>query len=145
VVVGVFEGGKLSGAAKILDTASQHVLSDLIARGDMSGKIASTLMLHNVSNTACERVLLVGLGKLSDLDNKASLKILRSTFAALNATPAKDAILYLVDEGVGKDASWVIQQAVLTASEQAFRADGLKSKPSKAAILKRITFATLRR
>lgn len=148
VVVGVFEGGKLSSAAKILDTASKHILSDLIARGDMSGKIASTLMLHNVPNTACERVLLVGLGKLNDLDtnnsnNSASLKILRATFAALNATPAKDALLYLVDEGIGKDAAWVITQAVLTASEQAFRADRLKSKPSKAAILKRITFATL--
>ncbi len=148
VVVGVFEGGKLSSAAKILDTTSKHILSDLIARGDMSGKIASTLMLHNVPNTACERVLLVGLGKLNDLDtnnsnNSASLKILRATFAALNATPAKDALLYLVDEGIGKDAAWVITQAVLTASEQAFRADRLKSKPSKAAILKRITFATL--
>ena len=148
VVVGVFEGGKLSSAAKILDTASKHILSDLIARGDMSGKIASTLMLHNVPNIACERVLLVGLGKLNDLDtnnsnNSASLKILRATFAALNATPAKDALLYLVDEGIGKDAAWVITQAVLTASEQAFRADRLKSKPSKAAILKRITFATL--
>ena len=49
----------------------------------------------------------------------------------------------MVDEGIGKDAAWVITQAVLTASEQAFRADRLKSKPSKAAILKRITFATL--
>ena len=148
VVVGVHEGGKLSGAAKILDVASKHTLSDLIARGDMSGKVASTLMLHNVPNTACERVLLVGLGKLNDPDtnnsnNSASLKILRSAFAALNATPAKDAMLYLIDEAVGKDAAWVINQAVLTASEQAFRADKLKSKPGKAAILKRITFGTL--
>ncbi len=148
MVVGVHEGGKLSGAAKILDVASKHTLSDLIASGDMNGKIASTLMLHNVPNTACERVLLVGLGKLNDLDtnnsnNSASLKILRATFAALNATPAKDAMLYLVDEGIGKDAAWVIKQAVLTASEQAFRADKLKSKPSKSAILKRITFGIL--
>ncbi len=143
VVVGVLEGGKLSGAAKILDTASKHILSDLIARGDMSGKLASTLMLHNMPNTACERVLLVGLGKPSELDNKASLKILRATFAALNATPAKDALVYLIEGEAGKDAAWVIKQAVLTAAEMTFRADGLKSKPSKAATLKRITFATL--
>lgn len=151
VVVGVFEGGKLSSAAKILDTAAKHALRDLIARGDMSGKIATTLMLHNVPNTACERVLLVGLGKASDLDNRASLKILRAIFAALNATPAKDAVLYLFDEGVGKDAvtstssgqAWLIRQAVFIAAEQAFRADGLKSKPSKSATLKNITCATL--
>jgi leucyl aminopeptidase len=63
----------------------------------------------------------------------------------LNATPAKDAALYIVDEGVGKDAAWVIRQAVFTAAEKAFRADGMKSKPSKPATLKSITFATLER
>jgi len=49
----------------------------------------------------------------------------------------------ITDEGVGKDASWVIKQAVFAAAEQAFRADSLKSKPAKAATLKHITFATL--
>jgi leucyl aminopeptidase len=44
---------------------------------------------------------------------------------------------------VGKDAAWVIKQAVFKAAEQAFRADGMKSKPSKPATLKNITFATL--
>ena len=43
VVVGVFEGGKLSTAAQIIDKATKHALSDLIARGDMSGKSSSTL------------------------------------------------------------------------------------------------------
>jgi len=71
------------------------------------------------------------------------MDILRATFSALNGTPAKDAALYIADEGVGKKADWVIKQAVFTASEQAFRADGLKSKPSKAATLKNISFATL--
>ena len=143
VVVGVFEGGKLSAAAQILDKAAKHVLSDLIAQGDISGKTASTLLLHKLDGIAAERVLLVGLGKANGLNNKASVEILRAAFCALNSTPAKDAALYIIDEGVGKDANWLIKQAVFTAAEQAFHADGLKSKPSKAAILKSITFATL--
>ncbi len=143
VVVGVFDGGKLSAAAQVLDKAAQHALSDMIARGDMSGKAASILLLHKLPGIAAERVLLVGLGKTAELNNKITLDILRATFSALNATPAKDAALYIVDEGLGKDANWVIKQAVFTAAEQAFRADALKSKPSKAATLKGITFATL--
>ncbi|MFA5825087.1 MAG: leucyl aminopeptidase [Gallionellaceae bacterium] len=143
VVVGVFEGGKLSSAAQVLDKAAQHALSDLIARGDMSGKSASTLLLHKLHGIAAERVLLVGLGKASELNNKTSLDILRATFSALNATPAKDAALYISEESAGKDAAWVIKQAVFAASEQAFRSDDLKSKPSKAATLKHITFASL--
>ena len=151
VVVGVFDGGKLSKAAQILDKAAKNALSTLIARGDMSGKSATTLLLHKLPGIAADRVLLVGLGKASELNNKATLEILGSTFRALNCTPAKDAMLYLVDEGVGKDTAtstgsgpaWVIRQAVFTAAEQAFRADGMKSKPSKPATLKNITFATL--
>ena len=143
VVVGVFDGGKLSKAAQVLDKAAKHALSDLIARGDMSGKSASTLLLHKLPGVVAERVLLVGLGKASELNNKTSIEILSSAFKVLNATAAKDAALYISDEGVGKDGAWVIRQAVLAAAEQAFRADGLKSKPAKPATLKHITFATL--
>ncbi len=143
VVVGIYEGGKLAKAAQLLDKAAKHVLSDLIARGDMNGKSAATLLLHKLPGIAAERVLLVGLGKPGESNNKTSLEILRATFSALNGTPAKDAVLFLVDEVAGKDASWVIRQAVFAAAEQAFRADGLKSKPAKAAALKSIAFATL--
>jgi leucyl aminopeptidase len=143
VVVGVFEGGKLSQSAQVLDKAAKHALSDLIARGDMNGKSATTLLLHKLPGVASERVLLIGLGKASELNNKTSSEILHAAFVALNATAAKDAALYIVDEGVGKDTDWVIKQAVFAAAEQAFRADGMKSKPAKAAMLKHITFATL--
>jgi leucyl aminopeptidase len=143
IAVGVFEGGKLSASARAIDVAAKHALSDVIARGDMSGKASSTLLLHKLPGVAAERVLLVGLGKASELDNKTSTEILRAAFGALNATAAKDAALFIVDEGVGKDAAWVVKQAVFAAAEQAFRADGMKSKPAKAAALKHITFATL--
>jgi leucyl aminopeptidase len=143
VVVGVYEGGKLSAAAQFLDKAAKHVLSDMIAFGDMSGKCASTLLLHKLPGIAAERVLLVGLGKASELNNKNSVDILRAAFSGLNGTPAKDAALYLIDEGVGRDAAWVIRQAVFAAAESVYRADSLKSKPAKAATLKSVTFATL--
>ncbi len=143
VVVGVFDGGKLSKAGQALDKAAKHALSDLIARGDMTGKAASTLLLHKLTGITAERVLLVGLGKASELNNKISLDILSAMFKALNATPAKDAALFITDEGFGKNANWVIKQAVFTAAEQAFRADGLKSEPAKPATLKHVVFATL--
>jgi leucyl aminopeptidase len=143
MVVGVYEGGKLSPSAQILDKAAKHALSDLIARGDMSGKSATTLLLHKLPGIEAERVLLVGLGKASELNNKASVDILRATFSALNSTPAKEATLYIIDEGVGKDAAWVIRQAVFAAAESVYRADSLKSKPAKAVTLKSVTFATL--
>ena len=151
VVVGVYEDGKLSAAAQLIDKAAAYQLSNLIAHGDISGKSASTLLLHKLPGVTAERVLLVGLGKASELNSKTIVEILRATFVALSATAAKDATLYILDEGIGNDAStstssgqaWVVKQAVFAAAEQAFRADSMKSKPSKAATLKSITFATL--
>ena len=143
IVVGVFEGGKLSAAAQVIDKAAKHVLSDLIAQGDISGKTSSTLLLHKLSGVAAERVLLVGLGKANEINNKTITDTLRATFSALNNTPAKDATLYILDDSAGNNAAWAIKQAVFIAAEQAFRADGLKSKPAKAATLKNITFATI--
>ncbi|HET7831425.1 MAG TPA: leucyl aminopeptidase [Gallionella sp.] len=143
VVVGVFDDGKLSKAAQTLDKAAQHALSDVIAQGDMTGKSASTLLLHKVPGVTTERVLLVGLGKASELNHKTTVEILGATFKALHGTPAKDAALFITDDGVGKDAAWVLRQAVIIASDGAYRSDRLKSKPAKAATLKHVTFATL--
>ncbi len=142
LVVGVFEGGKLSAAAQALDKAAKHYLSDVIAHGDMAGKTSSTLLLQKIPGTAAERVLLVGLGKPGELNSKATVEILRAAFGALNATPAKDTALYLIDDSIGLDSAWVIKQAVLAASESIYRSDSMKSKPSKAAALKNITFAS---
>ena len=143
VVVGVFENGKLSKSAQILDTAAQNVLSDLIARGEISGKVASTLLLQKLAGVAAERVLLVGLGKASDLNNRTRVEILRATFKALQNTPAKEASFFITDESFGKDSAWLIKQAIFSAAENEFRADALKSKPTKAATLKQLNFADL--
>ena len=143
LVVGVYEGGKLTAAAQLLNKAAKNAFGELVARGDMVGKPASTLLLHKLPGIAAERVLLVGLGKASEINSKTCIDILRATFSKLLDTPAKDAVLYLIDEGLGKDSAWVIRQAVFAADEQAYRPDGMKSKPAKAASLKSVTFATL--
>jgi leucyl aminopeptidase len=143
VIAGVFESGKLSKAAQILDRAAGHRLSDIVAHGDMNGKAASTLLLHKLSGIAAERVLLVGLGKHGEQSSKASIEILRATFSALNGTSAKDAAIYLTDDEIGKDAAWVVKQAVLVASETSYRSDSLKSKPAKPAVLKSLILASL--
>jgi leucyl aminopeptidase len=143
VVVGVFEDGKLSRAAQALDKAAKHALSELVARGDMNGKAASTLLLHKLPGIAADRVLLAGLGKPSDLTPKIVLEILRAIYRALHNTPAKDALLYCLDDGAGPNAEWVTRQAVLIAAEAAYRSDSLKSKPAKPAVLKHIVLGML--
>lgn len=132
VVAGVFEGGELSDAALIMDKAAKNTLSGIIANGDMSGKIATTLLLHNVPNILSKRVLLVGLGKRDEFAARQYLDCIRAAMRGLFATGAKDAVLYLSELPMaGRDSAWCISQAVLAAFDKAYRFDHLKSKAEK--------------
>jgi leucyl aminopeptidase len=85
-------------------------------------------------------VLLVGLGEAGTMSDKTGGEILRATFKALQDTSAKDATLFITEDFTGKDAAWVIRQAVFAAADSGYRADSLKSKPAKPATLKHVTF-----
>src|SRR5689334_18762536 len=61
IVVGVYEGRKLSPPAVELDTASRHVLDGIVKR-DFEGELETTLLLQHVPHLGSARVLLVGLG-----------------------------------------------------------------------------------
>ena len=139
VVIGVYADGKLSSAAQVLDKTTGHHLSDLIKRGDMRGKLGTTLMLHQVAHSVAERVLMVGLGKADEFSSKQFLDVLRASLAALQKTVCKNAALYLTDLPVkGRDEPWKIMQAVLIAAESGYRCDQLKSKPADAPTLHKI-------
>ena len=77
VVVGVFEQRQLSLAAELLDNAAAGALSDILRRGDMDGKAGTTLLVHNLPGSLCERVLLVGLGKAKAFHAKAYVAAIR--------------------------------------------------------------------
>ena len=102
VVAGVFEDGTLDTAASRLDKASGKRLSQLIERGDLTGKAGSSLVLHDLPGTACARVLLVGLGKRDDFGDKAYAAAVRGAFKALALTGAEDAVVYLTTLAVGE-------------------------------------------
>ena len=139
VVIGVYEDGKLSAAAQLLDKTAAHHLSDLIKRGDMKGKLGSTLMLHHVTHIVAERVLMVGLGKATEFSSKQFLDVLRASLGILQKTVCKNAALYLTDLPVkSRNESWQILQTVLIAAESGYRCDQLKSKPADAPTLQKI-------
>ncbi len=129
VVVGVFEPRKLSLAGELIDQASNHALSDIIRRGDMEGKSGTTLLLHNVPNTLCERVLLVGLGKERDFKDKEYRDAVRAAIKTLNETGSLEASIFLTELPVKRRTTeWKVEQAVVMAMEGIYRFDRLKSK-----------------
>ncbi len=131
VVVGVFEPRRLSAAAEQLDEASGGFITNLVRRGDMEGKAGQTLMLYNVPNALCDRVLLVGCGKERDFNLRQYRKAVATATRALNEGGAMEGTFYLTELPIkGRDSRWKMTQAVLAAEDALYRFEQLKSKKS---------------
>ena len=130
VVVGVFEGRKLSSAAQALDAASGRNIDEVLRRGDLEGALGKTLLLHNVPKVPAERVLLVGLGRERDFNESAYRKAVAAAAKALRATGTTDAVVSLTDLPLKRrDTGWKVEHAVLAFEDAAYRFDRLKSRP----------------
>ncbi|HXH02200.1 MAG TPA: leucyl aminopeptidase [Candidatus Competibacteraceae bacterium] len=132
VVVGVYEGRKLSAAAARLDQVSGGQLVKLLGRGDLEGKPGQSLMLYDLPDTACERVLLVGCGKKDELDDRRYRQILANAASALDALHASSAVSYLAElEVKGRDLAWKARQLAEVTEHTLYRFDQLKSEKDK--------------
>lgn len=131
LLVGVYEGHKLTALAKVLDGLSDKAISAALKSGDCEGKPGSTLLLRQLPGMTAQRVLLVGLGKVDEL----SLKGLRSAFrAALKALPAGVSAVATDFAGVEIKQGGVQQQAALLAEvalDAVYQVNAVKQKKAE--------------
>jgi leucyl aminopeptidase len=129
IVIGVFDGRRLTDAAQAVDRASKGRLSAILKRGDLPGRLGSTLLLHEVPGTAAQRVLLVGLGKAEEFGAKNYREAVRAAVKALADSGATEAVLYLGTVPVKqRDGAWAAMTGVVAAADAGYRFDRLKSK-----------------
>ena len=128
-VVGIYESRKLTAAALAVDTAAGGLLTSVLKRGDMEGKLASTLMLHSVPGIESDRVLLVGLGKERELDVAGYRKAVAAAVRALKGTGAASAAMYLAELAVKKvDITKKVAHLVETVMDATYKFDSMKGK-----------------
>ena len=129
VVVGVYESRKLSDAAQAIDAASSGYISNILKRGDMDGKLDSTLMLHSLPGIQSERVLLVGLGKAEEFTEKQYCKAVRSSVKALANTGANVVGSFLVELPVKTFATrWKVSHLVEVTLDANYQFNAIKRK-----------------
>lgn len=151
VIVGIYDRRSPSDPAEVIDKAADGLIGGIMRRGDMDGKLGSTLVLHNVPGVFADRVLLVGLGKQRDFDEAAFRKANVAAARALRgATGAIDAVSYLTHlEVKGRDFHWNVQQATLVTEDAYYRLDAMKGAQAREALpaykLERLTFDVPRR
>ena len=127
IVVGIYENGILTPAAKELDHAKS--ITATLKSGDLSGKAGSSLLLHHIKGVNAPRVLLIGLGKdeiIAEKDFAVASKTLAQAFSSLGA---KNALIALPLENIkNRPIGWAISSILFAVDEKAYRSDAMKSK-----------------
>ncbi len=143
LVVGVFEQQPLAGLAKALDAASKGLLARMVKRGELEGKLGSTLMLHEVAGWSPARVLFVGLGREDKLSQKAFNEATRAAARAVLASRAVDSLWTLSQATVtAQNTAWAVRASVIALRDATYRFTQMKSKaePSNT-VLRKVVFA----
>lgn len=122
LLIAVFEKSALSPSAQALDEISQGAISKLMARGDVTGKLASVVRVLDVPGVKSPRLILVGMGEADKLDAARFLKALNEVAKTLKAGPIGEVASYLCEVTVhGRDRHWQITQQVTTCGLQSYR------------------------
>ena len=127
-VVGVYEKQQLTASAQTLDLLTDGLISKVLARGDIAGKIGETLLLTVHPATTIERILLVGLGEKKSLTNKDFFKSLTAAFTNLKKPGIKTLVCALADVDVDSyDWTWKTRQIVTVCSDVNYQYTETKS------------------
>lgn len=143
LVLGLSEELSLSPAGQQLDQAADGALSRLLQDGDIQGKAGQTLLVQQLPGIAAKRILLVGLGKESELADRHLRRVMNATLAQLKPLNSDSATL-LLDSFKLKDrdsaaAAWL---ACETLANGLYVFDQFKSEKAKPVNLNHLELAT---
>ncbi len=140
-IVAIYANKRLSDDAQLLDKLYGGIISSATRSGDIEGKLGETLVLHTAKNSNHKRILLVGCGKVSELDILKYRKILTACIQALKKTPSSDAISALPNLTIkAQSARSLTRMHIIIAEDIHYQYDQTLSKKSAPSKLKRIKY-----
>ena len=143
LIVGIYSNQQLSSAAKIIDDATNGLLTSIVARDDIAGNIDDTLLLNVIPNSAIKRVLLVGLGKQKPLTAKNYRKVIAAAINAVKKLRFTSVVVSLTDCDVEKvDVTWKTRQIVEVFDDAVYQFTVCKTKPVDELMLTNVAITT---
>ncbi len=140
IIVGIYENQQLSPSAEVIDNLNQGLISQLIKRGDITGKNADTLLINYLPNSSIDRILLVGLGEKEKLTAKLFRKVLSSTITELKALKIKSVVCTLIDIEIKNcDNTWKARQIIEVFNDSVYQFSETKSIKDPVIELEKIT------
>jgi leucyl aminopeptidase len=139
LILGVFEGGELSGEARAVDSACGGRLKKLLDRGDFAGRMGDTLLVTDLPGLGASRVLLAGLGTKKQFQRKSWRRACQSALAAISRTRIASCAVAIDRPEVRElDDYYLGRQVAEITGAALYRINDLKSgkKPSAPALRK---------
>ncbi len=129
LIVGIYDGRKLTPSAQLLDDATDGLLKSLLKNGDLQGSVGQTLLVQTPQGLQCERLLLVGCGKEKELKDRSYRQVVQVAAKAVLGTKAKDALSTLAELPLPeRELDWKVRQAIEAFGHADYRFDQLKSE-----------------
>jgi len=143
IIVGVYENGKVGSGAANIDTASKGAISKLIRQGDISGRPGSSLMLSALPGIRAQRVLVVGLGKISVFGVSPFRRAVATAATQIKGSKIRDVASYLsLEEISDANAYYLARYTVETIGNTLYRFTESKSgKQTRGTPMKKICIA----
>ena len=140
LIVGIFNNQQqLTLAAKTLDDQTNGLLTSVVKRGDIAGKLNETLFLNVIPNSDIKRILLIGLGEQKPLSVKNYRKVLSTIINEAKKLRLNSIAISLTDCDVEKvDLTWKTRQIVEVFEDAIYQFTECKSKPADELSLKNI-------
>jgi len=117
IVVNLFDGVKTpGGATAAVDKALDGAISNLIAKGQIKGKLNETTLIHTLGKITPEMVLIVGLGKKKGFNAEKIRQVTATACKSLRGVGAKHVATIMHGAGAGGIAPQVAAQAITEGS-----------------------------
>ncbi|GAB4270358.1 MAG: leucyl aminopeptidase [Methylomicrobium sp.] len=113
VIVGLYENQALTPSAASIDQAAESIIKRFIERGDSKGKIGESVLINWLPNASFARIVLVGLGKPSDMNGKNYRNALAAAIKTVRDAGLSSAACTLAEIDVKeRDLTWKTRQIV---------------------------------
>ncbi len=134
LVVGVYDKHDYTPVASKLNSKTKGMIKALIDKGDLQRKAGSCVLMHTVSNTKSERILVMQLGARSEFNETRFIEAIQSVAKSLSPFNA-DSVCFCIDDIAidGRDLSWLARRVVEITSSTFYKFDQLKEGFSKTA------------
>jgi leucyl aminopeptidase len=131
IIVGVYQNLQFCPSTSLLNDIHQGIISDIINRGDVSGKNGETLLIHILPDSGIQRILLVGLGEKAKLTSKNYRKALLAAVNYLKKTSIKSVACSLAEcEVEGYNWQWKTRQVIEVFNDALYQYTHTKSDKS---------------